>query len=139
MAYVDIYDKPIKSVEYDHLDVQEKALQVTVTYLDNTVERFVEPSKEDLYRIQRQLTDQVAALAAGEVLRVVEPRVPASMDGKVWAEEFQRLVLNRYIPVDVELLTTWFANALERGRTEGQNERFGDTLGRWGDRPYILG
>jgi hypothetical protein len=43
-------------------------------------------------------------------------RLPESFDARDWAEEFVDIVTeNPSIPIDVECMTSWFANALMRG------------------------
>lgn len=43
----------------------------------------------------------------------------ATMDAKVWAEEFMRLFGDKRQEIDEGLMIAWFANAIMRGYDEG--------------------
>ncbi|WP_206002544.1 hypothetical protein [Paraburkholderia antibiotica] len=81
---------------------------------------------------------QVAVRAAMDWMRRAVPSVEAvehstsvddlaftqTTDALQWAEAFDRIVLAKGVPIDVDLMLTWFANAIERGRDAGaQRER----------------
>jgi hypothetical protein len=45
--------------------------------------------------------------------------VTQTTDALVWAKEFMRLFEDRREDIDADLMLTWFANAIETGRTAG--------------------
>lgn len=55
-------------------------------------------------------------------------------DATVWADEFMRLVFGTNARIDKELLTTWFANAIETGATAERAltiTKLEDVLKKW--------
>ena len=50
----------------------------------------------------------------------------ASTDAREWAAEFMRLFGERREEIDEGLMISWFANAIESGRSAGQGEARGD-------------
>lgn len=139
MAYSDYYDVPISMVEYKDLDLGDpRNVQCVVKYLDGTTSTF--NTEEDFRAVARQLQAQQQALLAGETLKVVQTQVPHSFDGLVWAQEFERMIMNRGVPITVDLMVGWFANALERGFDEGKKRMSVDDIfsSRWGY-PHVMG
>lgn len=73
---------------------------------------------------------QVAVRSAMDWMRRAAPPVEHSTsvddlaftqttDARQWAEAFQRIVLDKGVLIDVDLMIGWFANAIERGRDAG--------------------
>ena len=63
-----------------------------------------------------------------------EAKLIGNTDATVWADEFMRLVYGTNTLVDKNLLTTWFANAIETGATAERAltiTKLEDVLKKW--------